>query len=386
MKTIKQLAVPQDTDLVKFPQGTIKNQTSSELGTPVVREVYGDILTNMYALLADVGIVPDGLEDNNTKGYQLLEAFKKLANVLNDVEQVMTLAGTVWSVNFKIDNLPDKYVFIGRATEDYNDAISYTFKGTDINSYTLTSPTGFKASDDVLVIIDKSGVRVIGLTQSQSEEDVYTVFGTPVVFNDSSKMYYEEEGNLLTDVPSVNYLQAIIRVAEGNGTLLVYNMMVMQGHVLCFCYLPDVQTYKFYQFDLNDLATAELVTILEIVIPTGSNNEPYVYTDGTLVYMTNQAGTTANDYELAGLTYNAVAKTLNFDISRSLDPAFSKTTNGVIQGSELVTFMAGELKKYNLATGIETILGTYNTFVGTLFRFNGGTYYSNGEVAKKWTV
>lgn len=386
MRTLKQLGVERDTDLVKFPQGTIKNQTASEAGTPVVREVYGDILTNLYKLLEDVGIAPDGAEDHDQKGYQILEALKKLANVLNDVEQVLTLGGSEWTVNFAIDNLPDKYVFVARATEDYNDAVAYTFKGTDANSYTLSSPNGFKASDNVLVIIDQAEVRVIGLSSSASEEDVYTVFGMPVIFNDSAKMYYEEDGNLLTDTPSINYLQSIIRAAEGDGTLVVYNMFVLQGHVLCFCYLPSVQTYKFYQFDLLDLATAEPVAVVDIVIPVGSNNEPFAYTDGILVYLTNQAGTTANDYELAGLTYDPDAATLDHDISRVLDNTFTKTTNGIIQGTDLVTFIGGDLKKYDLNTGVESDLGSYNSFVGTLFRFNGNTYYSNGEVAKKWTV
>ncbi|PXX26287.1 hypothetical protein C7967_11549 [Thalassospira sp. 11-3] len=371
----------------KWPNGQLKNETDSEAGTPVVREILGDPLTNIYAILTAAGITPNGQEDSETNGYQFLEALQKLANVLNDVEQILTLTGTVWSVNMDLDNLPDKYVFIARVTEDYNDAVGYTIEGTGSNSYALTSATGFKAAETVLVVLDHSGVRVLSLTASATtSEDVFTVFGTPVSFNSSSKMYYEENGSLLTDTPTINHLQNIIRVAESNGTLLVYNMFIMQGHALCFCYLPDVQTYKFYQFDLNDLDTAELVTVEEIVIPTGSNNEPYAYTDGTMVYLTNLAGTTTNDYELAGLTYDPNAKTLNNDITRILDTGFTKTTNAVIQPNELVTFVAGALKKYNLSTGAETYLADYNTFMGAIFRFNGNTYYSNGEVAKKWTV
>lgn len=386
MRTIRQLPIPQDTDYGKFPQSTILNETASQQGTPVVREIMGDILTNLYALLAYVGISPDGTEDDEVKGYQILQALQNFSNVLNDLEQVLTLVGTQWSVNFDIDNLPDKYVFLARATEDYNDAVAYTFAGTGDNTYSLSSSTGFAGGDNVLVIIDQAGVRVIGLTGENSETDVFTVFGFPLAFNDSAKMYYEEEGNLLTDTPSIDQLQSRIRVAEGNGTLLVYNMFVLQGHVLCFCYLPDVQTYKFYQFDLLDLTTAEAVPVTGIVIPTGSNNEPYAFTDGTTVYLTNQAGTTANDYELAGLEYDPDGPSLNLSISRVLDNTFVKTTNGVIQGTDLVTFIGGALKKYDLPTGAESDLGEYNSLLGTIFRFNGATYYSNGEVAKKWTV
>lgn len=388
MKTLKGLPpqIPRDTNEAKFPYHNIKNETDTEPGTPVVREVLGDILTNLYALLKDTGIVPTETEDSDESQYQILKALKKLANELNDVEQVLTLTELIWSVNLEIDNLPDRYLFIARATEAYNPAINYTITGTDENSYPVTSPTGFSASDVILVVLDQSGSRIIQLSKTETQEDVFTVFGMPVIFNDSSKMYYEEDGALLTDTPSIDYLQSRIRVVEGDGTLMVYNMFVLQAHVLCFCYIPSTQTYKFYQFDLLDLSTAVLVTISGISIPVGSNNDPYAFTDGNIVYLSNQAGTTANDYELAGLAYDPIAQTLTLNVSRVLVNTFTKTTNAIIQGTELVTFIAGSLKKYELTTGIETQLDDYNSFVGTLFSFNGAIYYSNGEVAKKWTV
>ncbi|WP_036384074.1 hypothetical protein [Muricauda sp. MAR_2010_75] len=388
MRTIKGLpsAVPRDSDESKFPFHTIQNETDSQAGTPVVREIYGDLITNLYALLSDVGIEPNEIEDSEIAGYQLLEAFKKFANILNDVEQVLTLNGTVWSVNFDIDNLPDKYVFVARTTAEYNASVSYTFTGTDDNSYSLSSATGFNASDVVLVVIDQSGVRVIGLTKESTESDINTGFGTPLAFNDGAKMYYLEEGNVLSDAPSINNIQNTIRIAEGNGTLYVYDAFVIQGKLLCFCWISDVQTYKFYQFDLSDLDTAIAVNVSGISIPTGSNNEPYCYTDGNLVYITNQAGTTANENELAGLLYDPDAATLTLNISRVLHANFTKSTNAVIQGTDIITFIAGSLRKYDMVAASETNLGDYNSVLGVIFRFNGETYYSNGELAKKWTV
>ena len=386
MRTIKGLAVPQDANVAEFPEGTLQNQTDTQEGTPVVREIYGDILTNLYKLLPLTGVEPNQSEDSETNGYQLVEALQKMANVLNDIEQVMTLTATQWTVPFEIDNLPDKYVFVARVTSAYNDAENYTFKGTDDNVYNLTSSTGFNASDDVLVIIDQGTVRVIGLTTAQSGQDVCTVFGTPLQFNDSSQLYYEEEGNLVTDIPSINLLQSIIRVAEGDGSLYVYNMFVMQGHVLCFCWLSSTQTYKFYQFAIGDLTTAIPVSVVETSIPVGVNEEPYAYTDGSVVYLTNQAGNSEDDFELSGLTYDPATPELNFDFARTLANTFTKTTNAVIQGNELVTFASGQLRKYDLTTGNETNLGDYNAILGQLFRFNGQTYYSNGEIAKQWSV
>jgi hypothetical protein len=388
MKTVKGLPaeISRDNNETKFPYHNIQNETDTQQGTPVVREIYGDLLTNIYGLLLETGIVPTETEDAADTQYQILDALKRLPNIINDVEQVLTLTGTTWTANIAIDQLPNKYIFIARATEDYNDAVSYRIKGTDTNDYAITSPTGFSAGDVVLAVLDQSGARVIGLANTAQQDDVFTTFGMPVIFNDSANLYYEEDGNLLTDAPSISYLQSLIRVAESDGTLVVYNMFVIQGHVLCFCFLPSSTTYKFYQFDLTDLDTAEAVTISGLTIPVGSNNDPYVFTDGSLVYVTNQAGTTTDDFDLAGFTYNPAGQSLTLNVSRTLANTFTKSTNTIIQGTDLVTFIAGVLTKYNLTTGAETYIDEYNTFVGTLFRFNGATYYTNGEVAKKWTI
>ena len=79
MRTIKQLPIPQDTNLAKFPQGTILNETDTAQGTPVVREIYGDILTNIYKILSLTGITPDGTEDSETTQYQIVNALKSQA-------------------------------------------------------------------------------------------------------------------------------------------------------------------------------------------------------------------------------------------------------------------------------------------------------------------
>lgn len=387
MKTLKLLGYPRDTNLAKFPDGTIKNQTDTEQGTPVVREVYGDILTNMYALLRDVGLVANDIEDNEDNGYQILKAFKLLANELNDVEQLLTINGANITVPFNIDNLPDKYIFVGRASEDYNPSTNYTFRGTGgVNSYTFSSANDFKSGEKVMVVIDQSGVRAVGLDSSSQESNVFPVFGTPLVFNDGSKMYYEDDGNLISDNPSLNNLQNVIRVAEGNATLYVYTMMLLKGHVLCFCWIEDVQTYKFYQFSVNDLSVAQEVAVSGISIPTGSNNEPYVYTDGDDIYITNQAGTTANENEIAVFTYDTATPEIALSISRVINANFVKTTNAAIIGDDLITMIGGNLKKFGISTGTETVVGTFNTFLGNLFIFNAQLYFASGEVAKPWTV
>jgi len=387
MRTLKQLPVPQDTDLVKFPQGTIVNETDIVVGTPVVRELYGDILTNIYKMLSLTGLSPTGTEDSETSQYQIVEALNKWANELNDKEQVLSLAGVVWSVPFNLDILPDKYVFIARASDSYNPAVSYTFKGINTNPNYALSSLGFDASDEVLVIIDQAGVRVISLTRiASSQSQTFNVFGQPLSFNSTGLMYYNTEGQLLNDTPSISDLRAKVRAVSTDALAEIYDMVILKGFVLCFTYLPGTTTYKFYHFDLNDLNTAINVPVTGIAIPVGSDNEPYMYTDGNDIYITNTAGTTGNDEDISKLSYTPATPTIAFISTISLNAAFQKTSNVVIQGTDLFTYVGSVLKKYSLLTGNETIIDDFLTIIGVIFNFNGAIYYTNGEVATKWTI
>lgn len=386
MKTLKNLTVPQDTNRAKWPFGTIKNETDTEPGTPVVREIFGDILTNIYKILQDAGISPNGNEDSEEAGYQLLQALKKFANELNDVEQVVSLAGNTWSVNINIDNLPDKYVLFCRMADEHQSGIDYVFSGTGNETYPLTSPTGFNASDEVILIIDQAEVRVYSLTGKSKNvgSGVFPVFGNPVAFNNTDKIYYESSGNLLTDDPSTYDLQQRLRVATGNSILYVNEILILKGHVLCVVFDTAAVTYKLFQFSLTDLENPVEVNIADI--PVGSDNAPYVYTDGEYIYITNAGGTTANDFELKKFAYDPATPSLTFSQSIALDEDFQKSTNVVVREGYFVSFVEGVLRKYDLSTGAGTLIGQFNTLLGIIFNYKGEVYYSNGEVAKEWSV
>ena len=102
MRTIKNQNIPQNSD-AKFPFSTILNETETNSGTPVIEEVYGDILTNIYKLLQVVGVTASETQDSDTSQYQILEALKLLPNSLNDIEQVLSLTTTTWNVPLNLD-------------------------------------------------------------------------------------------------------------------------------------------------------------------------------------------------------------------------------------------------------------------------------------------
>lgn len=385
MRTIDQLAVPQNSD-PKFPFSTILNETDTNDGTPVVEEIYGDVLTNIYKLLQSVGITPTGTQDSDTSQYQILQALKLLSNSTNDIEQILSLSGSVWSIPLAIDLLPNKFVFVARATDGYSNGAVYTFKGSGALSYSFSS-AGFNASDELLVVIDQSGVRAYSLSFLETASDqVITPMGLPIAFNDSNKMYYQSDGNLISDTPSINYLESIIRVDVGDGTVLVNDMFITNGHLICFCFIPTGNNYFFRRFDLNDLSVSVAVTLSGTTFGTASNFSPYVFAKQANFYVSNSMNTSANDYAITKLSYNAGASQLTFVSSTNLDPTFVKTSNSAVKLEILYTLVTGELNSYNLSTGVKTLLGNYGSINGNLFNFNGNIYFGSGEVAKVWNL
>ncbi len=385
MRTIKDLAIPQNTD-PKFPFGTILNETDIAKGTPVVEEIYGDVLTNIYKLLQTVGITPTATQDSDTSQYQILQALQNLPNKLNDIEQILTLTGTVWSVPLAIELLPNKYFFVARAAENYAAGGIYTFKGSGDTVYNFSS-AGFKASDEVLVIIDTSGVRAYSLSFLETiSDEIFTVMGLPIAFNDSNKMFYQSEGNLVSDTPSINYLEAIIRVDISDGTVIVNDIIISNGFVICFCFIPGTNTYFFRQFTLTDLSVSQAVIMVGSSFSNTSDFSPYIYASQGVIYITNAMNTTTNDYYLSKWIYAPTTANLTYSMEIDIDGAFIKTSNAVVKNNLLYTMVAGVLKSFNLNTGASITLGNYASIVGNLFGYNGNVYFGSGDVARKWSL
>lgn len=385
MKTLKQLGYVQDTNIVKFPHGAIQDKTDLVAGTPVTRGLYNDLLQNIYKLLDLSGVVPTDTEDSETSQYQIIDALKKFSNELNDLQQVVTLVSTTWTVNFNIDLLPDNYVFVGKVTDNYVSGTSYTFQGSGSNSYTMTSDSGFNASDVVLVTIDQSNVKFLNLSSLSGENTIFTPFGTPISYNESNNVYYLSQGKLLTDNPSINDLQQFIKVEESNSNLNVVDVIIHKSHILCLVLDTNTDEYFFYVFELGSLGFWS-ITNIGFTFPVGTDNTPHIYCDGDFVYLSNNSGNSVNDYEFHKLLFDDVVKTMTFVSSFSLDNTFDKTTNSFITGDFLFTFINGELNKYELSTGTKTNVGNYNAINGVVFKQNGNTYYSNGDVGVKWEL
>lgn len=387
MKVLGGLPIEKDANL-KYPFGAnIKNETDTENGTPVVREIYGDVLMNLYRVMELAGITPNNVEDNADTQFQLVEAFKKFSNEINDINHVLTLNSTVWSLPLNLAILPNRFICFAQVSDNYVSTQTYTFKGIGDLELPFISQ-GFNASEQVLIVIDTDGVKAFSLNKLQEVADtVYTPLGSPIAFNDTDKMYYKEDGYLISDLPSSDDIQQKLRVFSSDGTLILQDVFIHNGKIICFCLIPDSKTYYIY-----DLLISDLNNITESGIFPNDEDfdyQPYSYLDENGVLFLSNKGNqngSSEDGEFAKYVRN-VSGIFTFVSIVELDFSFfEKTTNAVIHNGFIYTFVNGYLRKYNLTTGIKTDVLYLPAVNGQLFRFNGEVYFTTGEVAKKWVL
>lgn len=379
MKVLGNLTVNKDSS-ENYPFGAnIQNETDTISGTPVVREIYGDVLMNIYRLLELAKITPTNTEDNDTTQYQIVDALKKLPNSLNDIEQILTLSGSVWSVPFDLSILPNKYFFIARASDAY--VGSTTFKGSGTLELPFTS-SGFNASDELLVIIDSSSVRAYSLSKlSETPDFLPTIISTPLRFSEGSELYYLDSGKLYKNI-QVWDLQNSIRTNQSDGTLILQESFIMQGYVVCVVLNPATDNYEFYAFDLLDLNTV-IVLSTDLTQDVGVNLAPNFYADNDNLYVTNDANTNGNDYSFFVLKFDATYETINYLSDFTIDVSFQKTANGTTLNNKLYVLKNGFLDSYNLSTLAKTTIGYFPAIDGELFSLNGSLYLNQINIAHK---
>lgn len=66
---------------VDYPNGRIRDKAGATPGTPVSELVYGDFHQFFEELMKASGVSFNGLPDNDTNGYQLMEAFRSLVGL-----------------------------------------------------------------------------------------------------------------------------------------------------------------------------------------------------------------------------------------------------------------------------------------------------------------
>lgn len=204
-----------------YPNGRIKNNTGAGNGTPVNESVYGDIHVNKDKLMDLYGIIANGLPDNETNGYQIIDAIRALASKNDFILPLSNNAG-VLSVPIKLGFMLENEQVVCKASFDL--ASQTQIKGSDNVTLSFTSNGSFKTNEYVRLIKTSSAVQLVRLVDdvsleqmtsdllflkkaSQSEENagaIDTVATTPKV----NKIAYALR---TIGADSVNYLATAIR-------------------------------------------------------------------------------------------------------------------------------------------------------------------------------
>ena len=154
-----------NSDLVNYPSGRIKNNTGSGNGTPVDRSVYGDIHSTISRLMRAYGIVPNGFPDNETTGYQIIESLIALASK-NDYVLGLTTNSVVLSVPVKLNSMVLGESLVCKSGIDLS--AETTIKGSDNVVFSFSKFGDFKTGEYVRLVRTSGGIDLIRLGDSVS--------------------------------------------------------------------------------------------------------------------------------------------------------------------------------------------------------------------------
>lgn len=154
-----------NSDLTDFPDGRIKDNTGSGNGTPVNEYIYGDLHEMKDKLFRLYGIIPNGLPDNETNGYQTIEALRGLSSKNNFIQTITSVSG-VLNVGLKLSFMLDNESVVCKSAVDLG--AETQIKGIDGSTSALTINGLFKANEYVRLIKTVSGITLVRVGDSVS--------------------------------------------------------------------------------------------------------------------------------------------------------------------------------------------------------------------------
>lgn len=162
-----------NSDLSNYPGGRIKNNTGSGTGTPVNERVYGDIHQMIAKLMRLYNITPNNFPDNETNGFQNVDALRALASK-NDFVLPLSVSSGILSVPIKLGYMQDNEQVVCRASIDYTSETQ--IKGSDVTTFTLSVQGSFLQNEYVRLIKTSAGVTLVRLADNVSLDEMVSYF------------------------------------------------------------------------------------------------------------------------------------------------------------------------------------------------------------------
>lgn len=381
MRRLRDLSVPQDGNNTLFPDGQIRNETTNQQGTPVVREVYGDVLTNAYAILRDAGIDFNGLEDNENNGYQLLRALKQFVNELNDVEQILTVNGAQISLNINLDLLPNNYVLTARASDNIPKGANLTLTSTGSNSFTFQANENIASGDTFILVFAGNDSKFISLSAIRDYDALLTPFDGVLSFNNTEKIFYYRGGFVLTNIPeSFNVLGALRQFAN-NQDLILLDVIVNRNFMVSMCLTDEGGSFEFYAHNVNN--PENVINQITFNQPSLQSYDVHLYANENNVFLTHSSSGSIDDFRVDKYEFDGSELVLNS--SFVLDESFEAISNVIARDSAFLVLQNNELKRFGFDGSVNVLLELPNVN-GQIFKFNSQVYYKNGDLSIPWQV
>ena len=385
MRTIRDLPIVQDGNNTLFPDGQIKNETATDPGTPVVREIYGDVITNIYKIIRDAGVEFTETEDNENTQYQLLQALKVFVNELNDVMQVLTVSSNDISINVDLDNLPNNYVFIGQVSEPLLSATTYELTGTGTNTYSFNPDSDINANSQVLLVINNSSaVKLIDLSKEINQTTISLPYSGVLSYNSTNESYYLSDGFILANGPQSTNVQQIIRVDQGDNDILIYDAVIHKGILICMAKTDAATVYDMYMLNLSDLNT--VVNKETLTQQSSFDHVPYLFADSGFVYLSNNGNNTADDFKIRAYLFTSASFDFTQTSDINLNSDFKKSTNYFIKDSKIFTFIGGNLYSYPFTGETRNFEKFINNTNGQVFVQDSKIYFRSGFIGNLWNI
>lgn len=174
-------------DLANYPDGRLIDNDGTGIGTPVNRQVYGDIHSTISKLMRLYGITPNEIPDNETNGYQIIEALKALASK-NDFIYPLSTNGTILNVDIKFSKMLENEFIVCLCAFDKDTETE--IKGLGAETFTITYSGDFKTNEYVRVIKTSGGVSIIRLADALSLD----VMATELLYLKKASQIQEDAG------------------------------------------------------------------------------------------------------------------------------------------------------------------------------------------------
>lgn len=141
-----------------YQNGRIQDNTGSGNGTPVNNYVYSDLHEMKDKLMRLYNIDYNGLSDNETNGFQTIDALRALASK-NDFVLDLTVSTGVLQIPVKLSFMLEKESIL--CLSGFDLGAETQIKGIDSVTYNITSVGSFKSGEYVRLIKTASGVTLI---------------------------------------------------------------------------------------------------------------------------------------------------------------------------------------------------------------------------------